>query len=366
MTVALKKSTNTNPACIFALLLLMSQGCVHANTVIYGMDNAHHVNSSAKGPFYIQLGSFRSAEHANHYSHSLKLNSSYSVTIVPHGTFYAVVVGPIASASAVRSMTLMEGRVLSKVNTQRSPQVSRHTASVASTTKPQLLGGPWMIGADLGIAFPHSNDTMTVYNGSKYPVPLDVEQYSVGHRHRPALLGVQIGRRWERAEQWVPAYAVYLRYQHLFTQDLQGSISQYSSPEFKNYSYRWGMTAEVFSFNGKVDVVKFGRVMPYVNAGLGISLNRGMSYQESAYTGVTPRISPAFSSHGQGQFYYNAGVGLDVQLIPQVIVSGGYDYQSFGRMASARGQSTWAGEKLSLGNFSSNTVLVGLTYVFVL
>lgn len=363
MTFAFKKTMKTQPSCFFALLLLMIQGCAHANKIIYGMDNAHQLSSSAKGPFYIQLGSFSSAEHATNYSRHLKLNSSYPVIIVRHGAFYAVEVGPIASASAVRAMTLAKGQLSSKVNTKQFTEVSHTSVKVASTTKPQLLKGQWTIGADFGITFPYSNHTMTVNNGSDYPEPLNVDQFSVAQQHHPAVFGVQIGRRWERAEQWVPAYAASLRYQHLFTQDLHGSISQYSLPEFKNYSYRWGMSAEVLSLNGKINIVRFGRVMPYVDAGLGVSLNRGMSYQESAYEDVTPRVSPGFTSHRQGQFYYNAGAGLDVQLTPQVIVYGGYNYQHFGRMSSGRGQSTWAGERLSLRNFASNTVLVGLTYV---
>lgn len=349
--------------CLITLSLLMSQGVVRANTLIYGLDKAHQVNSSAKGPFYIQLASFSTEESANHYLQRVKLKFSYPVTIERHHSSYAIRLGPIGKARDVRQIVMVERQTSPHIKQKNSIRVSQIPTVIVPSDKPQLLTGSWVIGADMGITLPRPNKTMTTANLSEFEPQLDVDPYTTHHNNHP-ILAVQVGRRWEHAQHWLPAHTVALKYQHMFTKDIDGNVTQYSSPEYNNYSYHWGVAAEVFSLNGKVDIVKIGKVMPYVDAGLGVSINRSRSYRESAYSDVTPRTSPGFSSNAQGQFYYNLGAGLDAILTPHLIASIGYDFQSFGLMRSGQGQLDWHGEELHNGHFSSNTVLVGVTYAF--
>lgn len=222
---------------------------------------------------------------------------------------------------------------------------------------------PWFSTVDWGLTSPHTGHAMTVDNGSGYCVPLNVDSFSMRHKIQ-SILGIQAGKRWQHDQRWLPAHSIGLKYQHLFTQDIHGDITQYSLPEFKNYSYRLGTRADVVSLNGKLNLMTIHRFMPYIDAGLGVSRAGVNHYHEDAFPGVTPRISPDFSSHNQTELYFNAGAGVDVALNPQFIFSVGYDYQSFGRMSSGYGQTTWSSDKLGIGRFEGNTVLLGITYLF--
>jgi opacity protein-like surface antigen len=224
--------------------------------------------------------------------------------------------------------------------------------------------GNWYVSADIGATWSDVNGSMTLNNGSNFPSPSNVDRYSAGSGDARALLGVSAGYRWQRNEQILPAYSAAFRYQHLFTQPITGTVDQYSLPQFINYYYSWGMEADVMSLYSKIDLINYKNFMPYVDAGLGVSLNRSTTYHESAFANVTPRVSPMFASQTRAQFAYNIGAGLDVQIKPQVIVSLGYEYQSFGHLSSGSGQTTWSGTHLSLGNLATNTVLLGATYVF--
>lgn len=335
--------------------------------VIYGLEQAKHFDQPQGGPFFVQAGAFLSKKLAQDLQRNLRSITDYPINIRPAGKFYAVVIGPLPSLSAVRSI----GGVHASQNVNPPPRVirqelhemprkpaSKWMVAVPNTNR----AGSWFADIDLGVMQGNASDSLTVANGSDYPPPLNVDNYSKGST-TPVMLGLQVGHRWQRDAKWVPAYALALRYQHLFVSDVKGSITQYSLPEYNNYSYRWGVESNVLSLYSKFDLAKYGRVMPYVDVGLGLSINRSISFEETAYPGITPRISPDFGAKASTQFAYNVGAGLDFVLSSKLLLSVGYDYQQFGSMTSGPGKSTWSGERLSLGNFTGNTALVGMTYL---
>jgi len=354
---------------VFALFFVASQA--FATQIIYGFDQALIFKTTKQGPFFVQAGVFRSADLANELKRKIATRTQYPVQLTTKDGFNTVRVGPLMSTNTVREVGATP--VASHTRQPRTKpvgeaSVSKKMPNVYSKSGDKsmpaaLSNSAWFVNLDYGQVFPHLNETMTVHNGSDYPSPQNVDQFST-KKHNQTKLGFQIGRRWQRDQsQWLPAYTIGLKYQHLFRNDIRGSITQYSLPQFNNYSYRWATSANVLSLNSKVDVTKWGKVMPYINAGLGTSINHAASYRESAYAGVTPRISPDFRSRSKAKFYYGVGAGLDMIINPQVILSAGYDYQSFGAIVSGKGQTTWSEEKLSLGNFGNNTVLIGLTYI---
>lgn len=105
--------------------------------------------------------------------------------------------------------------------------------------------------------------------------------------------------------------------------------------------------------------------MPYLNGGVGISNNQTNAYKESAFSGVTPRISPNFASQSNSTFAYNLGAGLDIALGPHHFISLGYDYQNFGTFSSGPGKGAeWSSQHLNLGTIKANTLLLGYTHLF--
>ena len=359
--------------CIMSILVVTAPETVSAQ-VIYGLDKARHFNVTQPGPYFVQVGAFVSKDLAYKLKTKLTASTDYPISIHIVGKYYSVVIGPMPSINAVHAI----GGVRAAEVVRRAPEVATQTPTyrrqISNVKKPSPLKqipsvssinveNNWFVAANVGAMRTSTKNRMTVQNDSGFPPPSDVDQYSVTTQPKPVVLDFRAGRRWQRDEQWLPAYALALRYQHLFTSNVKGNVTQYSLPEFDNYYYHWGVGADIVSLYSKINLTQYGRVMPYVDAGLGVSLNHSLSYREKAFTGVTPRISPAFGSGTSTELSYNVGAGVDIVLTPKLLASIGYDYQQFGNMSSGNGQSTWSREHLSLGTPTSNMALLGITYL---
>lgn len=363
-------------------LLVASSICIAQNAqalVIYGLDRAKSFQSRTHGPFTIQVGSFKSAQNANQLKNQIASQTSYPVSVQSASALHTVIIGPLKTADAVRSAGHLQTKNKAQnkkilASTQVQNPVLNRPAHPLNENKERASSAPKAIpnighqnraiyiGVDLGLSSPNSPDFMTVDNGSNYPPPENVDQYSV-KLNNMTQMGLQIGSRWERNAQWIPAYALALRYQHLFRKNVEGSITQYSLPDFNNYSYLWGIRSNVVSLYSKMNLVSWGQIKPYVDAGIGVAFNQGLNYSETAYPDITARVSPTYRANTTRQLSYNLGLGVDVALTQQLLMYIGYDFQSFGKMVSDNGVSTWNGEHLSLGTFKTNTGLIGLTYV---
>jgi len=221
----------------------------------------------------------------------------------------------------------------------------------------------WYVGLDAGAAYSPHHATMTVDNRSEAPPPYHLDQYSTQHQ-RQAVLGLQVGKRWAQNKAWFPFIALGLRYQHFFERDIKGNVTQYSNPDYTNYAYRWPSSTHVTSVNAKVNIRQFKQFLPYLSGGLGAAFHRTGAYQESPYGNITPRLSPDYASKHHTQFYYDVGLGVDMLMTLQWIISLGYDYQSLGGIQSDFGQNGWEDSRLDLGRFSTHTALISLTYLY--
>ncbi|MCX7117759.1 MAG: outer membrane beta-barrel protein [Legionellales bacterium] len=242
------------------------------------------------------------------------------------------------------------------------------SANATSTpTAPALTMGPasgWFATIQGGALWTNSSDSMTVSNGSPYPPPLNVDHYSVNGNQTSGVIAVLGGYQWRHQGEWIPAYSLALRYQHFFNASLNGVVTQYSLPQFANYNYTWNVDSNLISLYSKIDLFQYGRFTPFFDVGVGAAINHTSDFNETALSGVTPRISPAFQSNSQTSFTYNLGLGVDFAVTSQWSVSVGYDYQYFGAIKSGPGLTTWSADRLSLGNLQGNMVTAGLTYYF--
>ncbi|WP_232019637.1 outer membrane protein [Candidatus Rickettsiella viridis] len=84
--------------------------------------------------------------------------------------------------------------------------------------------------------------------------------------------------------------------------------------------------------NLKMDIYRWGRIMPYVNLGLGASWNE--SKQQAPFIDPdNPLISVSTASSLQmTSFSYQVGAGLDFLVIKNFWLSLGYNYNNFGRV----------------------------------
>lgn len=339
--------------------------------------------------FFVQVGAFRSKENAMQLQKKWQALDHHTVHIKPAGNYYRVRIGPMSGKEVARFKSKHRGdkSYFSSVFVLNdySSQINRKSIikSVSSSSiAPQIItqqhnnlspmpikrevsryNDNWYLGVDVGQLKSTINSVTSVNNGSNFTTPYNHDIYTL-NAHKPIVLAVEGGQYWQQDNRWFPTYYLGLRYQHLFSSNVKGSVTQYSLPSTLNYNYTWSVSTEVLSAYTKIDLVSLGPIMPYVNVGVGASLNRSGSYKESALSGVTPRISPNYAAGSQPSFTYDVGAGIDVALKPNLIFALGYDYQNLGALRSGSGQSTWSGERLNAGQLRVNTFLLGITYLF--
>lgn len=368
---------------ITALMVCMTAGIVNVHAaVIYGLESGRNFKSEKKDSYTIQVGTFHSKANAHRLEKQLSAYTSYPVRVMFKYNLYHVSIENIPNAQEVRAVSAayLSGNTLEKKKrslthhthkTTEKPETSsisvRNTVpsdTLINAVMPSLGNGHWFGSIDGGGNWYSLNTSMNVNNGSGFASPLNQDYFSATSDSASGMVGLSAGYLWENKLPFFDAYSLALRYQHLFSQSINGNILQYSLPEFTNYQYHWKMDFDVLSAQAKVYFLKNGPIAPYVDVGLGASWNHTSDYSEVAYAGVTPRINPNYGSHTNTQFAYNVGAGLDFTITAKVNLFVGYDFQSLGTIQSAAGQSTWASTSLHLNDIENNTWLVGINYLF--
>ena len=228
-----------------------------------------------------------------------------------------------------------------------------------------LVGGGLFFGAGIGGAWSDLPDQTTVFNGSPQPAPYNQDTYSISEPDSVAVWPVYFGYRFARDTNLFPYIDVSLRYEHVDSFTLNGTIDQYSLPDYVNYNYSLDTVSNLITIDGRTDVYRWGPIAPYVSGGLGVAVNTTSGYSEQAFSGIYPRVSPGFQNNTDGNFTGDIGFGVDYFITHNIWASLGYEYAYLGKVQTGNCVSTWSGETLSPGSLTSNMLLFGLFYQFV-
>ncbi|VEB32304.1 Opacity protein and related surface antigens [Legionella sainthelensi] len=364
-------------------------GLSYAGTTIWGLSNVPKVNSKSSAPYTVYLGSYASQKNARKMQSKLQAKG-YNSKIKRKKSFYVVYVGPFKTLQAVHqlaSTTHNHPQATSITHTQSSSIDASATKSahhhekqveqVPSSTQYVLKNGAhheikckdcqlehnqWFVQLQGGAIFPLNPGSILVGNGSNFPAPANVDRYSTNQSSQ-GTIALTIGNRIATQSSLINHYTLSGRLQYVFEGDVGNNIMQYSLPEFLNYSYDWKLSTLALTADTKLNLFNFSKFSPYVNGGLGVSFNEARAFNETAFPGITPRVSPAYTNHTLTQFTYHVGAGLDFLFVPNWLFSAGYEFESFGDFSSGKGRSTWAGESLRLNSYQTNTLLFGVTYL---
>jgi opacity protein-like surface antigen len=232
--------------------------------------------------------------------------------------------------------------------------------SMGSIEKPDSLG---FVGIEGGWLQADVDGDMQIRNGSQFRPPLNRDRYTL-HKADTGLFGIQLGYRQEIPAQYIPAWSVALRYRQSFSSNWGGTVYQYSLPQFDNYRYSLAVESAAFLIQGKLALIDYNHWKPWISAGAGIAFNRASEFRETAYPGVIPRLSPAFTGHTSSQFSWNTGAGIDWHLSAPWLVSAWYEYQDNGKLATGKGTRLWSSQSLTVPSYRANAAIIGLSYLF--
>ncbi|GEM_PF-3071813 len=364
-----KKDFNNRFLSMMMLFSISLSHSVCAQKLIYSTNMHEALNTPCAEEIIVQVGSFRSEKNALRMKMQLENQVKCPIHVNHKGAYYRVIIGPVPPRQTISleykpvQRVSVTQQIRPKMLTARHPLSTTKNQKISSFSPAFIAGGSWYIGVGAGVLKPKVSSIMRVNNGSDFDPPNNIDLYSTQSSNHP-IMTLQGGKFWKRQDKLLPGYSLGLRYQYLFNRSISGRVTQYSTSEFDNYSYKWGIQTNVVSTYTKLQLIQLGRVIPYLNGGIGAAFNQSGKYTETGNPDIDARDTADFRSSTQAHFTYDLGLGLDFTVNPQIFLSLGYDFQSLGEFSSNRGITSWSSQRLKLDNVYANTALLSLTYLF--
>lgn len=221
----------------------------------------------------------------------------------------------------------------------------------------------WFIGAGGGAANQNLPGSMSVINGAQVAPPMNQDRYSLNDP-TAALFQFNVGYRWSQNCKYFPSWNLALQYRHYVKSYINGTVDQYSLPGFVNYNYQLSYEANLFTLNGKVDLIEYKKFLPYVAGGVGSITNHLNDYNETPTAGVTPRISPGYNGNSLTSLAFTLGVGIDYIVTDNVWLTLGYDHVFPTNLSTNAGNGSWSKSSLNVGNVNMDTIFLNVTANF--
>ncbi|WP_298624019.1 SPOR domain-containing protein [uncultured Legionella sp.] len=361
-----------------------------STSTIYGLQKASQFRSNSSGDFYIQVASFRSKANALRAKSSLQSKSSQPIWIREKNGYYAVLIGPIHSAVAVRSTAaqlVTHSAVTRDVQKRVRPVALAQTVAVKNaphsdsvqsgetirkTSSPKIHKDKdgfslrptnrWFAGLGVGWMFPFGTDeTNFAYSGMPgFPD----DRYSSVDSKNAMQYSIFAGYQWRRAADWLPAYSLAARYTYTDSARIDGFIYVNGLPETKNFTYQYDVSQQLIMAQLKLDLYRWQQLMPYVSAGAGVAINRAHSYSDRPIPGATTWTrNYGFNSGTKTQFAGSLGAGFDYDFNDKVQASLGYELSYYGKVSTGMGNGVLRADHLE-NKLNSNAVVLQGTYFF--
>ena len=239
--------------------------------------------------------------------------------------------------------------------------------------EPRLLpkepvGSAWFVGLGGGIDSLYfcglTSSLITVQSFPGFPPgPADTFTLS-SDTESSGFYTASAGYRWKITDtRFISAF---FEYDHLGTVSPTGTRLAFGIPAYAS-TYSFNVKRQAYLFGVKVDVMRWKDLLPYIEAGMGVSQNTFSNFQNNVVDNV---IFP-FPNNTNTQFSCIAGFGVDLAAAQNWLLGLGYrfgywgQYQS-GEMTNANAQPVAplpAPVKLESSMFS-NQVQLKVSYLF--
>jgi opacity protein-like surface antigen len=141
-----------------------------------------------------------------------------------------------------------------------------------------------------------------------------------------------------------------------------GVVNEFGLPQFNNLNFKYYVRSRYVMAEGRVLYIFKDVLVPYVMAGAGVTRNNVDNYFE------TPRINTAvpmapFRNNASNLITYGVGAGVELILVPNVRIGGGYRYQDLGsgRLDPSPAQTTT--NTFYAGKIQSHQILFQVTAI---
>lgn len=175
-----------------------------------------------------------------------------------------------------------------------------------------------------------------------------------------------VGMEWAFHPKW--KLQVGFGYNQTATFALKGTLLQsVGTPSATSFSYRYNAVARQYLAEGKLLYNFYDYYHPYLELGLGVSQNVANAFQtNSLSTSPVQTSAPQYPNQTSSSFSYNAGIGIDIDVLDNVRLGLGYRFANFGKVQLGNTiiNTTAVNSMLSQSSFYVNEALAEITFVF--
>ncbi len=142
-----------------------------------------------------------------------------------------------------------------------------------------------------------------------------------------------------------------------------GTIWQFTDPNFNNIGYKESIRSKRVLIEGKILSTLKTFIHPYVTLGAGESFNTAYSYSESALQPYAVTHPEPFENHTSFNFAYMVGIGVDLDVNEHIRVGATYHYVSLGDAKLGLMPDEESDDRLTYSNLSANEVLLSVSFL---
>jgi opacity protein-like surface antigen len=189
----------------------------------------------------------------------------------------------------------------------------------------------WFVDVDVGKSYDYaSSNTVVPLAGSTGHMLFQTDQAAT-----PPFFSTAIGYLWKLQTDYLPFISVGLQYHYTTPIVMSGYIYEVNLDNSINLTHslysRYQVKQQSCSLQTKMDLYRWQNLMPYFAFGLGASWNRINNFSTLAFDPALDDLSFLASTNTSSDFTYNLGVGIDYLVNPDLWLSLGYTYDSFGK-----------------------------------
>lgn len=144
-----------------------------------------------------------------------------------------------------------------------------------------------------------------------------------------ALGGIFMGAQTDINSVWAWQYGV--SYYQNSSFQAHGVVNQFGDPAFANLNYYYQIQSRRYLVETKILATVKQSLHPYVDLGVGQSVNKSYNYNEQAITSDAVPMSQPFANRTMRNFTYLIGLGVDVDITQHVRLGAGYRYVDLGK-----------------------------------
>lgn len=206
--------------------------------------------------------------------------------------------------------------------------------------------------------------------GSSQTVPIqnpDTDQFYDYSAHSETqtsgLLDIFLGAQWNVQPQW--ALQTGIDYAQTVSIAASGTLVQGADAQSADtYGYSYNILTRQLLLEGKLLYTLDARYHPYILAGMGAAFNDASGYDTTIPPFLT--FTREYADHTTTSFSYALGMGMDVDLAPQLRIGVGYRFADLGQvgLGSANIDSVPVSGTLSQLHLYVNEVLLQITGFF--